>query len=165
MEEDIVNTIPEPSLASDPAPAPEPAPTPEPALEPAPAPSEPETSTDSGMTVVSVDELVDRLIQSGDTSSTEEPAPDEPAPEEPAEETGESDIPLPVEDTGPMEILGMDKLLAHTETIQQTLDHPFMTTSFRDYTVTEGLLLLILLAAFAAACVKILKGGFQWLRW
>ena len=47
---------------------------------------------------------------------------------------------------------------------QQTLDHPALTTSFQDYTVTEGLLLLILLAAFAA-CIKILKGGFQWLRW
>ena len=48
---------------------------------------------------------------------------------------------------------------------QQTLDHPALTTSFQDYTVTEGLLLLILLAAFAAACIRILKGGFSWLRW
>lgn len=68
-------------------------------------------------------------------------------------------------DTGPMEIKGMDKLLTYAETIQQTLDHPALTTSFQDYTVTEGLLLLILLAAFAAACIKILKGGFQWLHW
>jgi len=103
-----------------------------------------------------VDELVDRLIQSTDTSEEvpEEPA-EEPAVEEPPAET----------DPLPLEVLGMDKLLEHAETIQQTLDHPFMTTSFRDYTVTEGLLLLILLAAFAAACVRILKGGFQWLRW
>lgn len=59
----------------------------------------------------------------------------------------------------------MDKLLTYAETVQQTLDHPTLTTSFQDYTVTEGLLLLILLAAFATACIKILKGGFQWLRW
>ncbi len=39
-----------------------------------------------------------------------------------------------------------------------------MTTSFRDYTVTEGLLLLLLLSAFIAACARILKGGFSWLR-
>ena len=59
----------------------------------------------------------------------------------------------------------MDKLLTYAETVQQTLDHPALTTSFQDYTVTEGLLLLILLAAFAAACIRILKGGFSWLRW
>jgi len=64
-----------------------------------------------------------------------------------------------------MEVEGMDTFLQHVEIIQQTLDHPFMTTSFQDYTVVEGLLLLGLLAAFAAACVKMLKGGFQWLNW
>ena len=41
---------------------------------------------------------------------------------------------------------------------------PVLTTSFQDYTVMEGLLLLLLLAAFLAACAKILKGGFSWLR-
>ena len=42
--------------------------------------------------------------------------------------------------------------------------HPAMTTPFVDYTVTEALLLFCLLFAFAAACVRILKGGFPWLR-
>lgn len=42
--------------------------------------------------------------------------------------------------------------------------HPAMTTPFTDYTVTEALLLFCLLFAFAAACVRILKGGFPWLR-
>ena len=41
---------------------------------------------------------------------------------------------------------------------------PAMTTPFTDYTVTEALLLFCLLFAFAAACVRILKGGFPWLR-
>ena len=139
MEEDIVTITPEPS--PDPAPAPEPAPPAE--------PSEP-------MTVVSVDELIDRLVQSTSTETEEAP---------PAEEMEE---PVPEEvlpDPDPLEIIGMDKLLIRVEAIQQTLDHPALTTSFRDYTVTEGLLLLILLAAFAAACVRILKGGFSWLRW
>lgn len=116
------------------------------------------------MTVVSVDELVDRLVQ----SAQEEENPEEPAPEDPEqlpEDSSSSDDFFMEVDTGPLEIKGMDKLLKHAETIQQTLDHPLMTTSFQDYTVTEGLLLLILLAAFAAACIKILKGGFQWLRW
>lgn len=48
--------------------------------------------------------------------------------------------------------------------IQQMLDHPLMTTSFQDYNVTEGLLLLLLLSVFIAACAKMLKGGFSWLR-
>lgn len=48
--------------------------------------------------------------------------------------------------------------------IRQALDRPLMTTSFRDYTVTEGLLLLLLLSAFVAACARMLKEGFSWLR-
>lgn len=48
--------------------------------------------------------------------------------------------------------------------IQQALDRPLMTTSFQDYTVTEGLLLLLLFSAFVAACAKMLKEGFSWLR-
>lgn len=48
--------------------------------------------------------------------------------------------------------------------IRQALDRPLMTTSFQDYTVTEGLLLLLLLSAFVAACAKMLKEGFSWLR-
>ena len=43
------------------------------------------------------------------------------------------------------------------------LDRPFLTTSFEDYTVSEGLLLLILVLAVVMICVKMLKGGFYWL--
>ena len=43
--------------------------------------------------------------------------------------------------------------------------HPMMTTSFEDYTVTEGLLLLILLGLFIRFCFRMLKGGFSWLGW
>lgn len=138
MEEDIVTITPEPS--PEPAPASDPTPEPEPA---------------DPVSVVSVDELIDRLVQSASTEAEEAPPIEETVPEEV----------LPEPDPDPLEVVGMDKLLTYAETIQQTLDHPALTTSFRDYTVTEGLLLLILLAAFAAACVRILKGGFQWLRW
>lgn len=143
-------------MTTTPEPSPDPVPAPEPAPDPAPEPSEP-------VTVVSVDELIDRLVQSGqEGEAVEEPPPEEEQlPEEDAQ-TG--DLIMEV-DTGPMEIKGMDKLLTYAETIQQTLDHPALTTSFQDYTVTEGLLLIILLAAFAAACIRILKGGFSWLRW
>ena len=154
MDEEVITTTPELS------PAPEPEPLPElPPSEPDPVlPSEPEPA--DPLTVVSVDELIDRLVQGSQDEETSEEAP----PEETEPLPGEGDLFTEV-DTGPMEIKGMNKLLTYAETIQQTLDHPALTTSFQDYTVTEGLLLLILLAAFAAACIRILKGGFQWLRW
>lgn len=154
MDEEVITTTPELS------PAPEPEPLPElPPSEPDPElPSEPEPA--DPLTVVSVDELIDRLVQGSQDEETSEEAP----PEETEPLPGEGDLFTEV-DPGPMEIKGMDKLLTYAETVQQTLDHPALTTSFQDYTVTEGLLLLILLAAFAAACIRILKGGFQWLRW
>ena len=49
-------------------------------------------------------------------------------------------------------------------TIAQTLDHSALTTSFADYTVTEALLLLLLLSVFISACARMLRGGFSWLR-
>lgn len=58
----------------------------------------------------------------------------------------------------------VDGLQQTVSEIQQSLDHPLMTTSFQDYTVTEGLLLLLLLSAFVAACARMLKEGFSWLR-
>ena len=46
------------------------------------------------------------------------------------------------------------------------LDRPFMTTSFEDYTVTEGLLLLLLLFLFVKEFIlNPLKGVFSWLNW
>ena len=42
-------------------------------------------------------------------------------------------------------------------------DHPFLTTRFEDYTVTEGLLLLLLLCMFLSFCIKLIRGGFSWL--
>ena len=58
----------------------------------------------------------------------------------------------------------VDGIQRTVDEIQQALDHPLMTTSFQDYNVTEGLLLLLLVSAFMAACAKMLKGGFSWLR-
>ena len=48
--------------------------------------------------------------------------------------------------------------------IAQTLDHPALTTPFEDYTVTEALLLLLLLSVFISACARMLRGGLSWLR-
>ena len=40
---------------------------------------------------------------------------------------------------------------------------PFLETQFDDYSVTEGLLLALVLLAFLSACVRIIKEGFSWL--
>ena len=42
-------------------------------------------------------------------------------------------------------------------------ERPFLTTSFEEYSVSEGLLLMLLLALFVSLCWKMLKGGFYWL--
>lgn len=156
MEEDIVTAMPELIPSSDPEPAPELVSTPEPVPDQTPAPS-----TEPGMTVVSVDELVDRLVQS--IGADEEPVVEEPVVEEPI-----IDAPLvedlPVETVPPpLEVIGVDKLLEHAEIYQQTLDHPLMTTPFESYTVTEGLLLLLLLGLFVSVCAIMIRRAFSWL--
>ena len=126
-------------------------------LAPEPVDLEPETAPSSGGEVVSVEELLDRLAQAeqntGDTPGT------------PAEDTGTADdMPVYSETGGVIAIEGMGELLQQLETLEQTADHPMLATSFQDYTVTEGLLLALLLSVFISACVKMLKGGFAWLR-
>lgn len=39
----------------------------------------------------------------------------------------------------------------------------FLTTPFEEYTVTEGLILAVLLCLFVSALVRIIKEGFYWL--
>lgn len=64
----------------------------------------------------------------------------------------------------PLEVAGTDETIRLLETIQtQLTPHPFLTTPFEEYTVTEGLLLLLVLAAFAGCCIKLLRRGFSWL--
>ena len=66
---------------------------------------------------------------------------------------------------------GLGKIEEHTQelqldvmTITQTLDHPALTTPFEDYTVTEALLLFLLLSVFITTCTRMLRGGLSWLR-
>ena len=56
------------------------------------------------------------------------------------------------------------KIEERTATIVQTLDHPALTTPFEDYTVSETLLLFLLLSVFINACDRMLKGAFSWLQ-
>ena len=67
MDEETITTTPEPSPAPEPEPLPElPPPEPDPSSEPEQA---------DPVTVVSVDELIDRLVQSGQEEEEPEEAP------------------------------------------------------------------------------------------
>lgn len=154
-------------------PEPDPIPVPDPVPDPTPPPVlelPPEEEPAAPVEVISVDELLERLTQEGDTEL-----------ELPTEEAGMADVPVEP-DPGMMLIeqllsrlidMGIDlgKIETHTKEIQkevtvvaQAVDHPALTTSFADYTVTEALLLFLLLAAFLSACARMLRGGLLWLR-
>ena len=84
-------------------------------------------------------------------ASSSEPV-EEPATETPTEEPAEE----PVTET--------EDVTETVEVVEVTPEsRPFMTTDFADYTVTEGLLLILVLLIFLQACAKIVKGGFSWL--
>lgn len=98
------------------------------------------------MEVISVEEFLDRLAEEQETAAEEEAVLEEETEPE------------------PLEVAGTDETIRLLETIQtQLTPHPFLTTPFEEYTVTEGLLLLLVLAAFAGCCIKLLRRGFSWL--
>lgn len=77
--------------------------------------------------------------------------------EEPATET-------PTEDPAEEPVTETEDVTETVEVVEVTPEsRPFMTTDFADYTVTEGLLLILVLLIFLQACAKIVKGGFSWL--
>lgn len=43
------------------------------------------------------------------------------------------------------------------------LHRPALDTPFEEYTVSEALLLLILLTLVVRSCINMIKGGFSWL--
>lgn len=152
---------PEPVPTPEPEPVPTPAPEPTPALDPVlePAPASPPVE------VISVDELLERLQGEADEPQETQP-PEEPPPADPGDT-------LAVEiDPGTLAVLDslgdikreLVQVSDQLAEIQLHQTRPVLTTFFEDYTVMEGLLLLLLLAAFAAVCAKILKGGLSWLK-
>lgn len=48
--------------------------------------------------------------------------------------------------------------------LSETLAHPLMTTNFEDYTVLEGLLLLLVVFSFMKIWKSMLEAGFRWLK-
>lgn len=151
-----------------PVPDPVPDPTPPPVLELPPA----EEPAAEPVEVITVEELLERLTQE---ENTELELPTEEV------EAGVTDLPVDPDPVtlildqviGKLIDMGIDlgKIESHTKEIQkevtvvaQAVDHPAFTTSFADYTVTEALLLFLLLAAFLSACARMLRGGLLWLR-
>lgn len=81
---------------------------------------------------------------------------EEPATETPTEEPAEELVTETETET--------EDVTETVEVVEVTPEsRPFMTTDFADYTVTEGLLLILVLLVFLQACAKIVKGGFSWL--
>ena len=70
----------------------------------------------------------------------------------------EGDV-LAVEDTGTEVVETFEGTIVEVV----DLDRPFMTTPFSEYSVSEGLLLLIVLLTVIQMCMRIIKGGFWWL--
>ncbi len=158
---------PEPTSTPEPTPTSTPEPTPEPTPSPTPAPA---VDQESAPPVISVDDLLE-LLQGEDAA----PAPSDelPAEELPAiEAVAPYDVPAVELGADALAIIdavrGMrNELILISDQlteIQMSMDHPLLTTPFEDYTVSEGLLLLLLLAAFLSACCRLLRGGFKWLR-
>lgn len=154
---------------------PEPVPTQPPVLE-LPPDYEPEAPP---VEVISVEELLERLAQEG----TEPETPPQADPNEALADIPVEPDPLMLildQVIGKLIDVGIDlgnieahtrKIERHTDIIQeqitvvaQAVNHPALTTSFADYTVTEALLLFLLLAAFLSACARMLRGGLLWLR-
>ena len=126
---------------------------PVPTPEPTPIQSAAPEQTAEPVEVVSVDELVDRL-----TAGLEAEAPEEtePAPAEVSQEPAEPAV---------VQVEGMDQLLDHMEVMEAEMVNPALETPFEDYTVSEGLLLLLLVLLLLSWCVRMIKGGFSWLLW
>lgn len=53
--------------------------------------------------------------------------------------------------------------LDDTYTIIEDTQHPLLDTPFSEYTVTEGLLLILVISIVFVCIVKIVKWGFSWL--
>lgn len=68
------------------------------------------------------------------------------------EETSESPAPA-----------DQEELLQRLENVEAVVSHPFFTTPFADYTVSEGLSLLILLVLLLCILIKCIKEAFSWL--
>lgn len=149
-EESFIPLDPEPAPDLEPAPVPDPEPTPEPEVSAVP------------VEVITVEDLLNRIIgesqEAGEPGETEEPETEGEAedPAESGEELSQEGAAL----EGPFEVIGMDAALKRLETIQGAVDHPMLETPFEDYTVTEGLLLLVFVILLLDFFLNLLRRWF-----
>lgn len=132
-------------------------------IETAPAPAEPvptesasPAEDDRGEAAI-LEDILTALTVPQETAMpevTETPLPEEtPVVEEVAAAGPEIDTALLI-----LDLLGDVLTEQPWEVVEE--DRPFMTTPFVEYSVTEGLLLLILLFFFLASLAKLIKGVF-----
>lgn len=114
--------------------------------------------TPAPLEVVSVDELIDRLTASNTDETDGETDTQEEQAEEIEPSLSDQYFAAALENDSDREVV---ELL--TEIKQEVQRHPALTTNFEDYTVSEGLLLLLFLSVFGSWLVRLLKGGFSWL--
>lgn len=120
-------------------------------------------SSPAPVEVVDAQEVVQRIVETVqavmDAQAAQEEAESTPEPSEEPEEDPEPQetetVPLLVQDVGSEE--GRELLSSIQTEVQR---HPMMTTPFEEYTVTEGLLLLVLLLFFIKWALDSLKGVF-----
>lgn len=160
---------PVPDLAPDVTPEPEFTPEPEPEVSDTPS-QEQAPAASNPVEVISVGDLLDILQSAGQASAEELPAEELPADETTADPGDVQAVEL---DPATLALLDAVKgvkteliqISDQVAEIQLASDgKPLLTTPFEDYSVSEGLLLLLLLSLFLSACYKILRGGLQWLR-
>lgn len=108
--------------------------------------------------VISVDELVERLTSTGEEQTAETVEAGEEESVEPS--LSDQYFTLMLQDTTNQELLAEARAIR--QEIQQQV-HPAMTTPFSEYTVTESLLLLVLIGGVVSICFKMLRRAFSWL--
>lgn len=96
-------------------------------------------------------------------TSTSKETPEESTGTEEEEETGTGSSTSSSETVVVQQTMDTTMLELYTGQIQETVDHPFLSTPLDDYTVTEGLLLLILLVLVLKWIGQAIKEGFYWL--
>ena len=110
--------------------------------------------------IIDVDEIVDRISEGLTKTYTEEErqAQQEMAAAFASGISGEMLLQSAQEEEWRSAL--MDEIL---EIKDDLTVHPLLTTEFSDYTVSEGILLLILLGCILRLCLQMLRGGFAWL--
>lgn len=155
IEEVTVPELPEVSAPMEEAVPIETAPAP---AEPVPTESAPSVEDDRGEAAI-LEDILTALTVPQETAMPE--VTETPLPEEtPAPVVDEVLATEPAVDTALLilDLLGDVLTEQPWEVVEQ--DRPFMTTPFVEYSVTEGLLLLILLFFFLASLAKLIKGVF-----